>query len=173
MLICEFINYVTVQLIMTILRRTEVNLYAILSKASVEVFVQQRATCTALKQGATQWCTAAWNQRVSKDSQAMKTQKWTRNFYGKPSDTALEWLQIIQIHIECIRVIWFADVNCIGPLLHYSILTFTAYPDFWQTECKQVPSSCVWAPASSARNSADISKRIFVFGDQHFIIWLP
>lgn len=101
MLICEFINDITVQLIMTILRRTEVNLYVILSKASVEVFVQQRATCTALKQRATQWCTAAWNQRVSKDCQAMKTEKWNGDFYGKPSNTALEWLQIIQIHIEC------------------------------------------------------------------------
>jgi len=59
MLICEFINDSTVQLKMTILRRTELILYSILSKASVEVFVQQRATCTALKQGATQWGTAA------------------------------------------------------------------------------------------------------------------
>jgi len=59
MLICEFINDSTVQLKMTILRRTELILYSILSKASVEVFVQQRATCTALKQEATQWDTAA------------------------------------------------------------------------------------------------------------------
>jgi len=66
---------------MTILRRTELILYSILSKASVEVFVQQRATCTALKQGATQWGTAAWNQRVSKESHVMKTQIWTAGFY--------------------------------------------------------------------------------------------
>ncbi len=58
------------------------NASVILSKVSVEVLIQQEATCTTLKHEATQCCTAALY-KTHEMSQTRKTW-WTGDCDGKP-----------------------------------------------------------------------------------------